>query len=72
MLVHSKVRLWMQDQVSRVLFRLLEEKKNQVYQTLLNTTDNNSLINLREKLKIYHELLDIETLFEGELDEVDK
>lgn len=70
--MHSKLLLWIQEPVSKALLRIIEEKKDQVYQALLNTTDNNSLVNLKEKLKIYHELLDLDALFEGELDEVDE
>lgn len=70
--MRSRLSLWMQEPVTKVLFKLLEDQRQQAYQTLLNTSDDTSLMRLRERLKIYHQILDVERLFEGELDEVDK
>lgn len=68
--MHNKLEEWLHHPLSKILIKILEEKKEQTYQKLL-VVDKEELEKLRERLQIYHSILDLESLFEGELEEVD-
>ena len=67
--MHSLIQEWMNQPLSKVFLKIVEDKRYQAYQSILGA-DQKDLEALRERLKIYHSILDLERLFEGELEEV--
>jgi hypothetical protein len=70
--MHSKVREWAHHPVSEVLLKILQEKKQQALDDSFNVPNDVSrdvLVRNIERVKVYSELLDLENLFLGEIED---
>jgi hypothetical protein len=67
----EQLRQWLNHPVTKVLVNILEENKKETLNRLLNTTTTEEKLSQIERLKVFSEVLDIETLLEGELDNLE-
>lgn len=67
--MQSRVKMWLQDPVTQVLLRVLQDKKDRALTEACIAKTDSERVGSLEKYKSYKTILDIETFFEGELEE---
>ena len=70
--MHSKIQEWLHHPVSKSLIKVLQEQRNQSLETVLNLPEDSTrdlMIRKLERIKVLNEILDIDNLLLGEIEE---